>query len=345
MFAVSCPVEELIYGKKYDNALRQGLKQGGAGGAPEATFENESVKEEWSKVEAQLEKEASERKAQQQKALGLEEGDEEGPGEEVLMKRAPNQHPVNTEEYWMSVAYQTMRTYCTLLPEPKTLDGVASAISQAMSLKDITGTVVAFLDIECLGETMGPGCAPCLRKQFQAEPALLRKLIQGCMLGRGGQKENPEGEVTKVPREDIVAIHCGFDRKKKEAKDMFRLCASKVARYDSELKDLLLAFSDDSIRSRKKKVKGSYSTRSPMVVASHVPLTQLVPERAYQHHSGFNTSDTLGFIRALQPSDMWHSSRPGASIKALNFRFDNLTFWYRRHKHFTLRVIVTLDLT
>lgn len=113
----------------------------------------------------------------------------------------------------------------------------------------------------------------------------------------------------------MVLIHVSKDRSIKETRALFRLASSKTDNIDCEEKELLLTFDDASMRNRKKRVRGgsSYSCRSALHFFSPAPLVpSMVPEKAFQHYSGFNSSDVLGFIHALQPSDMWHADRLGS---------------------------------
>ena len=218
-------LEDLVYNKKYDNGVKAAAK---LGGTAEHVFEQEPVKDAWSKVVNALAKEAEERKAAEPKA---EEGSEE---EEPLAnaRKPPTTFPLHSPAYWKAVANQCVRTYVTLVPEPKTTDGVIIAVSQSC-LKDIQGTqgqdcVLTFLDLDHLGESQGPGAQPLLRKKFTADAQLMRKLTQGSMLARGSQKRD-NSEATRVVDGDVVAVHDGFGHPggMKDARSMFRLTTSK----------------------------------------------------------------------------------------------------------------------
>lgn len=303
-------VEDLVYGKRFDHGLKQAAKQGGA---PELVFEQEPVNEAWQLIVQELAKELEERKA----VTAEPQEDDLEPQDEALKsaRQPPTSFPLHSAGYWKSVANQTVRTYITVHPEPKTTDGVLSAVAQS-SLKDIAGTqgescVLTFLDLDALGESQGPGMQPLLRKKFNVETALMRKLIQGSMLGRGSQKRE-NNEATRVVGGDVVVIHGGFGHagSQKDAKSMFRLTtAKKESETDSDLKEVLVVFDDASIRGRKQRVKGSYSSHASLTFASSVSLTQMLPEKAYSHHPGHSTSNVFHGVRALAPSDLWHCSR------------------------------------
>ena len=244
-----------------------------------------------------------------------EEEPEQEEKELATVRKAPTSFPLHSASYWRAVANHTVRTYITLVPEPKTQEGVVTAIEQS-SLKSIAGTqgsdsVLVFLDMDSLGESQGPGARKLLRRKFTADLPLLRKLIQGAMLARGSQKRE-NSEATRVVEGDLVMIHDGLGHPGgvKEAKNMFRLSsAKKEADLDSEVREVLIVFDDESIRQRKQRVKGSYTSHTTLLVASAAPLAQSVPERAYEHHPGHTTSNIVHGVKALAPADMRFASR------------------------------------
>ena len=210
------------------------------------------------KIEAQIANEEAERAAR----ASANAGDEESEGEEemVVVRKNPNHFPVNSPSYWRAVANATVRTYVCLFPEPKTFDGVCQAIAQS-NLKSIRGncgesSVVVLLDLDLLGESMGPACQPNLRKQFQAQPSLLSKLVHGAMVARGSQKVNDEGQATAVVEGDLVMVHIGVGRSKREVKALFAVPGGKQQRTDSELKESIITYNDEALRTRKQKGQG-----------------------------------------------------------------------------------------
>ena len=52
---------------------------------------------------------------------------------------------------------------------------------------------MVFLDVENLGESMGPNCQTCLRRKFGVMDKLLRKLLHGAMAGRGSAERRRRG--------------------------------------------------------------------------------------------------------------------------------------------------------
>eukprot|EP00435_Cladocopium_sp_Y103_P040722 s2841_g11.t1 len=270
-------VKELVFGKKFDHGVKQAAKQGGAA---EQVFEQEPVQEAWQRITNELAKESEERKAAaslQGDAPGTEEEEEEAVS---VLRKPPSSFELHSTQYWKSVANQAVRTYVTLCPEPKTLSGVVQAVAQS-NVKNIAGTqgessVVLWLDMDSLGESQGPGQQPLLRKKFNVEQVLMRKLIQGAMLGRGAQRREND-EATKVKGD-----------------------------LDSEFKEVLVVFDDTSIRNRKQRVRGGYSSHTCMAVASSTCLTQCLPEKQFTGHS---TSNVVQGVKALSPTDLWHTSR------------------------------------
>lgn len=303
-------LEDLVYGKKYDNGIKQAAKQGATA---EHVFEQEVVKEQWQVVTNELQKEAEERKAN-----AAQDHEEESETEEQVLltvRKNPSTFPLHTAKYWQAVANQCVRTYVTLLVEPRTTDGVVTLVAQS-PLKNINGTqgqdsVLTFLDMDNLGESQGPGAQPLLRKKYNVEQQLLRKLIHGAMLGRGSQNRG-NNEATKIIDGDLIAIHNGFGHPAghTESKNLFRLSTSKKdSDLDSDVKDVLVVYDDESIRSRKQRVRGSYSSHTCMVIASSTALTQCLPEKAYQHNDGYCTSNVINRVKALSPTNLWMTSR------------------------------------
>lgn len=305
-------MQALVYDKQYDNFIRSACRQGGSA---EAVLESETVAQEFKKNADTLANEEAERKV----AAGIVESSEPEDAEmadsaELLnMRKAPASFTQGSSAYWRAVANQVTRTYCTIQVEPKSLDAVASAVQQCTA-KDIRGvvgenSVLIHVDVDLLGETIGPNCQELLRKKFQPDIGLMRKLVQGALLGRGAQRRTEEGEATSVPEGDLVALHSGMERAGSLCQSVFRLSTAKKDDMDAEVKQLLITYEDDSMRSRKKRSRGSYSTYSTYYLASNQSLPQTIPEKQYQNHKGYCTSDVFGPVKALPASELWHGSR------------------------------------
>ena len=302
-----------MYGKRFDAGLKQAARQGGSAAV---VWEQEQIQDCWKVILTELAKEAEERKALAS-AEAADECPEAEDGDLLQVREPPNCHPLNSTAYWRSVANQTVRTYVTLHPEPKTTDGVSSAVAQSC-LKSMAGTqgqscIMTFLDMDSLGESQGPGAQPLLRKKFNVDTLLLRKLVQGAMIGRGSQKRD-HGEATRVVNGDVIVIHDGFGHPggQKEVKALFRLStAKKESELDAETKEMSVIFEDASIRSRKQRVRGTYGCLTSLTLASSVPLTQCLPEKGFEFHPGHSTSNVFQGVKALSPADMWYESRPG----------------------------------
>ena len=78
---------------------------------------------------------------------------------------------------------------------------------------------------------------------------------------------------------------------------------------DSEVKEVLVVFDDASIRNRKQRVRGGYTSHTCMTVASSNCLTQCLPEKQFEHHTGHCTSNVVHGVKALSPTDLWHTNR------------------------------------
>ena len=107
----------------------------------------------------------------------------------------------------------------------------------------------------------------------------------------------------------LLLLHSGFDRNVKDFGPLWRL-ESVSAGCDCESKEILLAYQDESIRGRKRRVKGTYTCRSTLTLYSRNLLIQtLCQKEPTISQEGNNSADVISGIVALSPSDMWHTSR------------------------------------
>jgi hypothetical protein len=92
--------QDLVFGRKFDNSLKQSCK---ACAVAEAAMEHENVSSEWNKILGLLKNEEIERKT----AQGLMAEKEESAGEPCeleLLRKPPQQHSEGSESYWKAVA-------------------------------------------------------------------------------------------------------------------------------------------------------------------------------------------------------------------------------------------------
>ena len=150
IFPVYMCCEDLIYGRKFDNALRVSCK---SNAVPEAVLEQENVQAEWGKILDLLKNEEIERKA----AAQLMTQPDQGAGEQCeieLLRKPPSQHSEGSESYFKAIANQTVRTYCCFNPEPKTLEGMiswSSSVLQNFQGEVGQSCVLTHLDCDALG--------------------------------------------------------------------------------------------------------------------------------------------------------------------------------------------------
>ena len=136
------------------------------------------------------------------------------------LRKGPAHFVLHSDKYWRAVANQTVRSYVTLLVEPKTQAAVQQAVSQS-PVSSVPGTCLTLLDTCLLGESTGPNSAEGLRKKHNPSEEVLRKLVQGAMLARGVRPKE-DGQATSPPEGDVVLIHLG-DKPKKEIRPLFCL--------------------------------------------------------------------------------------------------------------------------
>ena len=297
-------------------------------------MEFEHVKEQWDKVLATLKNEEVERKVAADLAAGAADSLPDSVDELEQVRKPPSQHSEGSEKYWLSVGNQTVRTYCSFQVEPKTLDGVISLISQG-SLREFQGDtgkscVLTHLDFDALGESLGPGQRPLLRKKFTPEACLLKKLLHGAMIARNAQRK---GDEALCPADgEVVLVHSGFDRTSKDAEALFRAAAARKDQpIDAEQKDITIIYSDTSIRSRKQRCRGAYTSKSTASVFSCQALSSMVPEKSYPDFNGHNTGDIFATVSALQVEDLWHLTRteseaPPNTVLVFTIVFTGISF-------------------
>ena len=265
--------------------MKMAAKQGGT---PETIFDHEMIKEAWQAVAHLLSNEEVERKAAAAALKGDADGEDEVDenSEVSLLRQPPSNFVEKSEAFWKAVANTTVRTFIIIIVEPKSPEGVKSALEQAAAIKDVKGlmgqtSVITYVDLDTLGESQGPNAQKMLRKRYNPSPALLRKLLRSSMLARGAQKKSDQGEATCPAEGEVVLIHVSKDRSIKETRALFRLASSKTDNIDCEEKELLLTFDDASMRNRKKRVRGgsSYSCRSALHFFSPAPLVPSMVQR------------------------------------------------------------------
>ena len=114
----------------------------------------------------------------------------------------------NQDSFLDNLAKEHARAYVRLLPEPTTIEGVNLAASQS-SVSTIHGqerrnVFMIALSVDSLGEVAGR----VTHRRPPVEFDVLKKLVQGALLGRGSQRESDESPV-RVPNGDMVYLHSG----------------------------------------------------------------------------------------------------------------------------------------
>ena len=149
-----------------------------------------TFKEKW---DACINKLVEERASEKAAALVQEGGDALADVEPDPLKSSnPTHFKENSATYWTAYASQFVKQYVRLVPEPETRHGVADLVSNS-ELKNLRGiegrsSVIVFYDVDCASESQnrpGDRKPPHLEENY-------KKVIQGAMQGRGGQR-NTEG--------------------------------------------------------------------------------------------------------------------------------------------------------
>ena len=321
-------VQEVVFMKTYDNLIKQAMKPNSH---PEILSEVETLQEMWKQVCSLRENELAEEKAalkgQEEQSEEEEEDDPAAQGHEYLLKmvrKTPNTLPQGSPQYWKSVANQTVRMYVTCLPESSTPATMVTAVEQLNLSPGEVGKscTLVHLDTSLLGESTGPVAQEGLRKVWRPDEAVLQKLFGSTLVALGAQQDK-NGKCTS-PGEGVVAAvvdPLGVLPKtflKDASSQTVWICFNEAQHVFSLLLffwlPLLLflipSLLQDSIRARKKKVRGhSYSQRLELGLFSDKSLGVVLPEKPRQIYSGWSSGDAIAFVTALPPSQLWKLSR------------------------------------
>ena len=160
---------------------------------------------------------------------------------------------------------------------------------------------LTWCDLDYMGENMGVNSQIGLRRlQSLDGNGEIKSLIQATMLARGAQVKSDQGEITAPAPGEIVCFHAASDRPGaiSELRKIFRLAAAtRGDTIDCEQKDIMVVFQEESVRSRKKRIKGSEAYRCDSYLHLFSGLTLipgLVPEKRRLHYDGFNTGNVMG---------------------------------------------------
>ena len=225
------------------------------------------------------------------------------------------------------MAKEHVRAYVKLLQEPGTLDGVELAVSQS-GLNNTRGqerrsVFMTMLSADSLGESAGR--AP--HRRAPADSGLLRKLVHGAILGRGGRRVNPaeEGGSVIVPKGDVVALHDG-GRPGVQSMfvDIFRpmhkvhqTVMTKLSPVDVKLKKVTLVMNEETVRLIKARVRGAkpYTLVHSVTLASDAELVpDMCAEKQIRWCSGYNVGDAMSFIILENYSKVWQADIYGARM-------------------------------
>ncbi|CAL1162137.1 unnamed protein product [Cladocopium goreaui] len=257
--SASLTLIKLVYNKQFDNALR-GLARGNKG--PEDATEHEQIKEEWDKVVACRENEILEATVKDKMETENPEG-EEADSAISQMRRLATEFVEKSQEYWNSLANSTVRRYISLVVLPSS-QGQIIRILQQRALKEIITTegqksCLFWFDMDLMGETPGLHAQVGLRRFPEVKGGGdFKKLLQSVMLARGAQVKSDAGEVTVPGTGEIIAVHTAERGSlQAEVRKVFRLQAARHEGTDCEEKCINVIFSEETARSRKKRIRGS----------------------------------------------------------------------------------------
>ena len=101
---------------------------------------------------------------------------------------------------------------------------------------------------------------------------------------------------------------------------MFRLAKSKATTgTEATEKVLSVVYNEESIRQRKKRVRGSEAYSQQSTVLSYTQgacVPDTVPEKRRPHYTGHNTGDVIGWVDCLPSDSLWTVTRWGRRRRA-----------------------------
>ena len=289
-------------------------------GGVDAVMEREPVLKEWQQVKALLEAESLEAKAQEQALLS---SDTMMGAAALTGSSVPAGASVDCDDaaaILERLAKEHVRAYVKLLQEPSTMEGVVLAVSQS-GLKNTRGqerrsVFMTMLSADSLGESASRGP----HRRAPVESAVLRKLVHGAVVGRGGHRVDPAEETSSVviPAGDVVALHDGgrtgvqsmlVDTFRPMHK-VFHTALTKQSPVDVKLKKVTLVLNEDAVRQIKARVRGgkAYTLVHSVTLASDLELVpDMCPEKQRRWYSGYNVGDAMGFIGLENYNKVWQA--------------------------------------
>ena len=297
-------IQDVGFTGNLDNALKFVIKNKAK--CIDEVQEVEAVKTGLDRIRDAVVQERSEAVAEATVTSSLVDGDQQGSMEaaedEVIRMANPAKYAEHGAEYWQAFAAQMVKTYINLIPEPRTQQGVADAISNSEVNKckgqEQKSAVLVLLDVDLLCESM---TRPSDRRPVLPE-GVVHRLLRGSMQGRGAQK-NRDGEFCQPVAGDVYFI---LDGKREYLHKLMLDAFSKVQPVSVRVFNLFL--SEQSLRARKTIVRGSdpISQTMRMLAVSLEPLVpDTIPEKAHSKYHGTNRGDVIGLINVPPLEGSW----------------------------------------
>ena len=315
----------IVYTKSYDNSLRTmvSAKPEKVLSAIEPITEKMQVIKEKAQNEA-VERMAAAKMANNEQAVAAEAGDDE---EDVEMSELDQlRRPVhklmeNSAEYWKAVGNQTLRAYCNLQVAPGTPPNCTLQVEQVFQNVNVEhgkSCVLIWIDLETFQDNAGLEDPGRLKRNPLPDKDAMQDLIWGAMAALNGQVQSfTTGQVSKPAEGCIVAVHqhCVqpfLQKRKEELQKLFRGPKTKEPFIDCCEKVLSVTWEEESIRERKRRIKGgsSYHSVSQINFYSHSDLiSDCLPEKKRHHYKGYNVADAVGFVEAVPSTKLLRRSR------------------------------------
>ncbi|CAK9073137.1 unnamed protein product [Durusdinium trenchii] len=230
-----------------------------------------------------------------------------------LIKPEPSKYTRGSEEHFTATAAQFLNIYVGLMPQPETDAAFVKMIQEScLGPSNVKGVpaknaVLIYCDSQLIGESLK---RPSTRLP-PIEDNLLHTLIGNALKARGSTPIGKGNTQVDCPIEgDIVIVNDG-GRGNDLCLAPFRSAKTRGTRGVNgylEIFDLNVVISQDSIKSKKKRNRGSVNQIQRLSFITRECLDRMVPERKHDKFTGSNRGNVLAFVGLASSAQTWHTT-------------------------------------
>lgn len=241
-----------------------------------------------------------------------------------LIKPEPSKYTRGSEEHFTATAAQFLNIYVGLMPQPETDAAFVKMIQESClgpsNVKGVPGknAVLIYCDSQLIGESLK---RPSTRLP-PIEDNLLHTLIGNALKARGSTPIGKGNTQVDCPIEgDIVIVNDG-GRGNDLCLAPFRSAKTRGTRGVNgylEIFDLNVVISQDSIKSKKKRNRGSVNQIQRLSFITRECLDRMVPERKHDKFTGSNRGNVLAFVGLASSAQTWHTTVEDKKVAWIKF--------------------------